>query len=91
MFLIQKMNYLTHQLLNPQEINLLKKNLFLKTYHGKIAKKLQDQQKLKIIFNLIKILISKKYTELIEKKILNDVLIKSLPTKRFMEQCLLNH
>jgi len=74
------MNYLTHQLLNPQEIKLLKKNLTLqdlswdngKKTAGTHAAKVKDNLQLDRNSN-----ISKKYTGLIEKKILNDVLIKS--------------
>ena len=74
------MNYLTHQLLNPQEINLLKKNLFQddlpwedgKKTAGTHAAKVKDNLQLDRSSN-----ISKKYTELIEKKILNNKLIKS--------------
>ena len=74
------MNYLTHQLLNPQEINILKKNLFLKNLpweDGKItagnqASKVKDNLQLDRSSD-----ISKKYTKLIEKKLLNNILIKS--------------
>ena len=74
------MNYLTHQLLNPQEINILKNNLSqqdllwengVKTA-GKHAAKVKDNLQLDRSS-----IISKKYTALIEKKILNDDLIKS--------------
>ena len=74
------MNYLTHQLLNAQEINLLKTNLNLqdipwedgKKTAGNHAAKVKDNLQLDRSSN-----ISKKYTGLIEKKILNDFLIKS--------------
>ena len=74
------MNYLTRQLLNTQEIHLLKKNLTLqdtswedgKKTAGNHAAKVKDNLQLDRSSN-----ISKKYTELIEKKILSDVLIKS--------------
>ena len=74
------MNYLTRQLLNPQEIHLLKKNLTLqdtlwedgKKTAGNHAAKVKDNLQLDRSSN-----ISKKCTELIEKKILSDVLIKS--------------
>ena len=74
------MNYLTHQLLNFQEINLLKKNLTLqnilwedgKKTAGNHAAKVKDNLQLDRSSN-----ISKKCTALVEKKILNDVLIKS--------------
>ena len=74
------MNYLTHQLLNPEEINLLKKNLILKELPWEDGKKTAGNHAAKVKNNLQldrSSNISKKYTELIEKKILNDVLIKS--------------
>ena len=74
------MNFLTHQLLNPQEIKLVKENIFLedlpwedgKKTAGNHAAKVKDNLQLDKSSN-----ISKKYTELIEKKILSNVLIKS--------------
>jgi len=74
------MNYLTHQLINPQEINLLKKNLSLKDLPWEDGKKTAGNHAAKVKNNLQldrSSNISKKCTELIEKKILNDVLIKS--------------
>ena len=74
------MNYLTHQLLNPQEINLLKKNLFLKDLSWEDGKKTAGNHAAKVKDNLQldrNSNISKKYTELIEKKILSSTLIKS--------------
>ena len=74
------MNYLTHQLLNPEEISLLKKNLFLRDLPWEDGKKTAGNQAAKVKNNLQldkSSNISKKYTELIEKKILNNVLIKS--------------
>ena len=74
------MNYLTHQLLNPQEVNLLKKNLNLKDLPWEDGKKTAGNHAAKVKNNLQldrSFNISKKCTELIEKKILNDVLIKS--------------
>ena len=74
------MNYLTHQLLNPQEINLLKKNLTLENLFWEDGKKTAGNHAAKVKDNLqldISSNISKKYTGLIEKKLLNDVLIKS--------------
>ena len=74
------MNYLTHQLINPQEINLLNKNLTLKDLPWEDGKKTAGNHAAKVKNNLQldrSSNISKKYTELIEKKILNDVLIKS--------------
>ena len=74
------MNYLTHQLLNPEEINLLKKNLYQEDLPWEVGKKTAGNHAAKVKDNLQldrSSNISKKYTELIEKKILNDVLIKS--------------
>ena len=74
------MNYLTHQLINPQEINLLKKNLNMKDLLWEDGKKTAGNYASKVKNNLQldrSSDISKKYTELIEKKILNNVLIKS--------------
>ena len=74
------MNYLTHQLLNPQEINLLKKNLSLKDLPWEDGKKTAGNHAAKVKNNLQldrSSNFSKKCTELIEKKILNDDLIKS--------------
>jgi PKHD-type hydroxylase len=80
------MNYLTHQLLNPEEINILNKNLFLKDLPWEDGKKTAGNHAAKVKDNLQldrSSSISKKYTELIEKKILKNVLIKSfaLPKK----------
>ena len=80
------MNYLTHQLLNAQEINLLMKNLLLKNLPWEDGKKTAGKHAAKVKDNLQlnrNSDISNKYTKLIEKKILNDVLIKSfaLPKK----------
>ena len=74
------MNYLTHQLLNPQEINFLKKNLGIKDLPWEDGKKTAGNHAAKVKNNLQldrSSDISKKCTELVEKKILNDVLIKS--------------
>ena len=74
------MNYLTHQLINPQEINLLKKNLSIKDLPWEDGKKTAGNHAAKVKNNLQlnrSSNISKKCTELIEKKMLNDVLIKS--------------
>ena len=74
------MNYLTHQLLNPQEINLLKKNLALQDISWEDGKKTAGNQAAKVKDNLQldrSSNISKKWTGLIEKKILSDALIKS--------------
>ena len=74
------MNYLTHQLLNPQEINLLKNNLFTKDLPWEDGKKTAGNHAAKVKDNLQldrSSNVSKKYVELIENKILNDFLIKS--------------
>ena len=74
------MNYLTHQLLNPKEIKLIKENLFLKDLPWEDGKKTAGNHAAKVKDNLQldrSSEISKKYGELIEKKILNNVLIKS--------------
>ena len=74
------MNYLTHQLLNPKEIKILKENLFLKDLPWEDGKKTAGNHAAKVKDNLQldrSSEISKKYGELIEKKILNNVLIKS--------------
>ena len=74
------MNYLTHQLLNPQEINLFKKNLFLKDLPWVDGKKTAGNHAAKVKNNLQldrSSDISKNFTELIEKKMLGDALIKS--------------
>jgi len=74
------MNYLTHQLLNAKEINLFKKNLFLKDLPWEDGKKTAGNHAAKVKDNLQldrSSEISKKYSKLIEKKILNNVLIKS--------------
>ena len=74
------MNYLTHQLLNPKEIKLLKENLFLKDLPWEDGKKTAGNHAAKVKDNLQldrSSEISKKYGELIEKKILNNALIKS--------------
>ena len=74
------MNYLTHQLINPQEIILLKKNLTLKDLPWEDGKKTAGNHAAKVKDNLQldrSSNISKKYTEFIEKIILKNVLIKS--------------
>ena len=74
------MNYLTHQLLNPQEINLLKSNLTLPDITWEDGKKTAGNQAAKVKDNLQldrSSNISKKCTGLIEKKMRNDVLIQS--------------
>ena len=74
------MNYLTRQLLNPQEINVLKKNLQLKDLSWEDGKKTAGNHAAKVKDNLQldrSSNIAKKCIGLIEKRILNDVLIKS--------------
>ena len=74
------MNYLTHQLLNSEELEILRKNLDRKDLSWEEGKKtagnhaaiVKDNLQLDRTSN-----ISKKCAELIEKKILSDVLIKS--------------
>ena len=65
------MNYLTHQLINPQEINLLKKNLSIKDLPWEDGKKTAGNHAAKVKNNLQldrSSDISKKCTELVEKK-----------------------
>ena len=74
------MNYLTHQLLNPQELILLKNNLILKDIPWEDGKKTAGNHAAKVKENLQldrNSNISKKFTEFIEKKILSNILIKS--------------
>ncbi len=80
------MNYLTHQLLNPEELEILTNNLKKekllwedgKQTAGKIAAKVKNNLQLRRDSDL-----SKKYSGLIIKKILSNDLIKSfaLPKK----------
>ena len=74
------MNYLTHQLLNPEEIELLKINLNQAELPWQDGKKTAGNHAAKVKNNLQldrESNISKKYAGLIERKILNDSLIKS--------------
>ena len=74
------MNYLTHQLLNPQEIKLIKENIFQKNLPWEEGKETAGSHAAKVKDNLQldrNSEISKKFTTLIEKIILNNVLIKS--------------
>ena len=74
------MNYLTHQLLNAEEINIIKKELEKenldwedgKNTAGSHASRVKNNLQLKRTSD-----ISKKLTLLVKKKILNDDLIKS--------------
>ena len=80
------MNYLIQQLLNPKEIDLLTMNLSKPDLPWENGKKTAGSHAAKSKNNLQlnrESNISKKYTELIEKKILNNSLIKSfaLPKK----------
>ena len=80
------MNYLNHQLLSLEEIKLLKNNLEKEEQNWEDGRKTAGKQAAKLKNNLQlrrECALSKKYTELIYKKILNDDLIKSfaLPKK----------
>ena len=80
------MNYLTHQLLNPEELKLLKDTLNKENLPWEDGKKTAGNQASKVKHNLQlnkKSDISKKCAELISGKILSDYLIKSftLPKK----------
>ena len=80
------MNYLNHQLLSLEEIKLLKTNLEKEEQNWEDGRKTAGKQAAKLKNNLQlrrDSALSKKYTELIYKKILNDDLIKSfaLPKK----------
>ena len=85
-FFISKMNYLTHQLLNSEELEILRKNLNQeellwedgKQTAGKLAAKVKNNLQLRRNSDL-----SKKFSGLITKKILSNELIKSfaLPKK----------
>jgi len=80
------MNYLNHQLLNFEELTLLKKNIEKKDLPWEDGKKTAGTFASKVKNNLQlnkESAISIKYAELISKKILNDNLIKSftLPKK----------
>ena len=80
------MNYLNHQLLSLEEVKLLKNNLEKEEQNWEDGRKTAGKQAAKLKNNLQlrrDSALSKKYTELIYKKILNDDLIKSfaLPKK----------
>ena len=80
------MNYLNHQLINLEELNLLKKNIEKKFLNWEDGKRTAGKHAAKVKNNLQlnrESDISKKYTRLISEKILNDNLIKSfaLPKK----------
>ena len=74
------MNYLTHQLLNPKEIELINAALSQSELPWEDGKKTAGNHAAKVKNNRQldrDSLISKKYAGLIEKKILNNILIKS--------------
>ena len=74
------MNYLTHQLLNPKEIELINAALNQSELPWEDGKKTAGNHAAKVKNNRQldrDSLISKKYAGLIEKKILNNILIKS--------------
>ena len=74
------MNYLTHQLLNAEEINLIKKELEEATQDWEDGKKTAGTHASKVKNNLQfkrKSDTSKKLSSLVKQKILNDQLIKS--------------
>ena len=79
------MNYLTHQLLNPQEINILKKNLTLQDLLWEDGKKTAGSHA-SIVKNNLQLKrtsdISKKLSSLVKQKILKDDLIKSFQKKQ---------
>ena len=80
------MNYLTHQLLNPEELKLLNDTLNKENLPWEDGKKTAGNQASKVKHNMQlnkKSDISKKCAELISRKILSDYLIKSftLPKK----------
>ena len=80
------MNFLTHQLLNHKELDFLKINLNISDLPWEDGKKTAGNHAAKVKNNLQldrRSKISEKLTRLIEKKILDDVLIKSfaLPKK----------
>ncbi len=80
------MNYLNRQLINLEELDLLKKHLEKKNLQWEDGKRTAGKHAAKVKNNLQlnrESDISKKYTKLISEKILNDNLIKSfaLPKK----------
>ena len=80
------MNYLTHQLLNPEELTVLTSNLEKQNLLWEDGKKTAGNHAAKVKNNLQLSRtsdFSRKYSELITKKIKNDQLIKSftLPKK----------
>jgi PKHD-type hydroxylase len=74
------MNYLTHQLLNAEEINLIKNDLGNETENWEDGKKTAGSHATLVKNNLQlnrNSELSKKYSQLINKKILSNQLIKS--------------
>ena len=74
------MNYLTHQLLNAEEINLIKKELEEATQDWEDGKKTAGSHASMVKNNLQlnrNSELSKKYSQLINKKILSNQLMKS--------------
>ena len=74
------MNYLTHQLLNAEEINLINKDLEESTQYWEDGKKTAGSHATLVKNNLQlnrNSEVSKKYSQLINKKILSNQLIKS--------------
>jgi len=74
------MNYLTHQLLNAEEINLIKKELDEATQDWEDGKKTAGSHASKVKNNLQlnrNSEVSKKYSQFVNKKILSSQLIKS--------------
>ena len=85
-FFISKMNYLIHQLLNSEELEILRKNLDKEDSFWEDGKQTAGQHAAEVKNNLqLKrdASLSKKFSELIIKKILSNDLIKSfaLPKK----------
>ena len=79
------MNYLTHQLLNPEELNFLKLNLDIKNLPWEDGKKTAGNHAKKVKNNLQlnrTADISRKLSMIIKNKILNDDLIKSFALPR---------
>ena len=74
------MNYLTQQLLNAEEINLIKKDLEDETQNWEDGKKTAGSHATLVKNNLQlnrNSEVSKKYSQLVNKKILSNLLIKS--------------
>ena len=77
---MRKMNYLTHQLLNKEEIEILNHNINQKNKFWEEGKKTAGSHASKVKNNLQlsrNSEVSKKYSQLINKKILANPLIKS--------------